>query len=250
MNFLCRDATDACRAPEMGRVRLDKAQQRDDQAVRRRRKPAVVELVLLAAGVSLLVAFFHFRAGQQALAEAGIEAFSSLVAPASASTATAHSPATPDQSLWSDERIAAYAESVSVGGDLPLAILAIDRLSIRVPVYNGADEHNLNRGVARVKGTARVSHNTGNLAIAGHRDGFFRALKDINNNEIIELTTPRGLVEYRVVSTQIVDPSDTHVLAPTEEKTLTLVTCYPFYFVGDAPRRFIVQAVAQPHSET
>lgn len=229
---------------------MDKVHRRDKQAAQSRRKPARAELFLLAVGVGLLVVFFHFRAGQQALAEAGIEAFSSLVTPASAATSTRQSANLPDQSLWSEERIAAYAESVSEGGDLPLAILAIDQLSIRVPVYNGADEHNLNRGVARVKGTARVSHETGNLAIAGHRDGFFRALKDIKNNEIIELTTPGGLVEYRVVSTQIVDPGDTHVLAPTEEKTLTLVTCYPFYFVGDAPKRYIVQAVARQISET
>lgn len=181
--------------------------------------------------------------------QAGLEAFDSVSAGQSSGSgdipASTLESAAPDQTLWSEERIQAYQESLATGGDAPLAVLRISNLSIEVPVYDGEDEHNLNRGVARVRGTARIGRD-GNLGIAGHRDGFFRGLKDIAMNDVIELQTHQGIESYRVVSTQIVKPSDVEVLAPTpDEKTLTLVTCYPFYFVGSAPERFIVKAVAE-----
>jgi sortase A len=80
------------------------------------------------------------------------------------------------------------------------------------------------------------------MCIAAHRDTFFRALKDIHVNDTIRITTPEGTTEYRVVSTKIVPPSDTSVLDAKDDSTLTLVTCYPFYYIGPAPKRFIVQA--------
>jgi LPXTG-site transpeptidase (sortase) family protein len=79
-------------------------------------------------------------------------------------------------------------------------------------------------------------------AIAGHRDTFFRPLKDIKMNDRIRFTTPEGANEYRVVSTKIVGPKDTFVLENKSDDTLTLITCYPFYYVGPAPKRFIVEA--------
>jgi sortase A len=122
--------------------------------------------------------------------------------------------------------------------------MKIDTLGIEVPVYDGADDFNLNRGVARISGTARIDRQ-GNLGIAGHRDGFFRGLKDIGVGDTIDLLTATGEVRYTVSSIVIVDPSDVSVLAPTEGATLTLVTCYPFYYVGHAPKRFIVKATAE-----
>jgi sortase A len=83
---------------------------------------------------------------------------------------------------------------------------------------------------------------SGNVTIAGHRDTFFRPLRLIRKNDTMKLTTLRGEDQYRVVSTDIVAPDDIHVLYPTGRNTLTLVTCYPFYYVGPAPRRFIVRA--------
>jgi len=80
------------------------------------------------------------------------------------------------------------------------------------------------------------------LGVAGHRDGFFRSLKDIRVGAVLYLDTPSDTLAYRVVSTEIVDPADVNVLAATDTATLTLVTCYPFYFVGPAPKRFIVRA--------
>lgn len=149
----------------------------------------------------------------------------------------------PDTRLWSAKRVAEYEATKSAGGEAPQAVLRIDHLDIQVPVYNGADEFNLNRGVARIIGTGRVGE-VGNLGIAGHRDSFFRPLKDIEIGDTLELETFGGTEEYRVSSIEIVDPSALHVLGPSETQTVTLVTCYPFYYVGNAPQRFIVKAEA------
>jgi sortase A len=151
--------------------------------------------------------------------------------------------AAPNLELWADQRIRDYQESLQVEADPPLAVMTIAKLDIQVPVYNGTDEFNLTRGVGRIKGTARVG-GAGNLGIAGHRDGFFRGLKDISVGDNIDLLTPAGREIYAVSSVEIVDPADVWVLAPTEEKTITLVTCYPFYYVGHAPKRYIVKATA------
>jgi sortase A len=151
----------------------------------------------------------------------------------------------PDFSDWSEKRIAEYKDSLQAASDLPLAVLSIDTLNIKVPVYNGASDLNLNRGVARIKGTAQIGEPS-NLGIAGHRDGFFRGLQDINVGDRIELDTLHGETRYRVTGIQIVYPEDVHVLEPTDSSTITLVTCYPFYFVGSAPQRYIVTAEAEP----
>ncbi len=147
----------------------------------------------------------------------------------------------PDTRLWSDKRVAEYEATRAAGGEAPQAVLRIDHLDINVPVYNGADEFNLNRGVARIIGTGRVGE-VGNLGIAGHRDSFFRPLKDIEVGDTLELETFDGTEAYRVSSIEIVDPTALHVLGPSETRTVTLVTCYPFYYVGNAPQRFIVKA--------
>ena len=149
----------------------------------------------------------------------------------------------PDTRLWSDKRVAEFEATRAAGGEAPRAVLRIDHLDINVPVYNGADEFNLNRGVARIIGTGRVGE-VGNLGIAGHRDSFFRPLKDIEVGDTLELETFDGTEAYRVSSIEIVDPTALHVLGPSNTRTVTLVTCYPFYYVGNAPQRFIVKAEA------
>ena len=96
-------------------------------------------------------------------------------------------------------------------------------------------------GIAgRIEGTAWID-SPGNLGIAGHRDGFFRDLKDIEVGDSIDMLTHQGNSEFVVSSITIVDPTDVSVLAPTDSSTITLVTCYPFYFVGHAPKRYIVK---------
>jgi LPXTG-site transpeptidase (sortase) family protein len=222
--------------------------------------------LFLAGGLSLGV-FFLLKAWSLAESRAGIEAFEEArdaVRSATPDLSTGDSPQfldsdtvdpgvtvetpaleptlTPDFTLWSRDRVAAYEAARHEPGaaDAPLGVLRIEHLDIEVPVFDGAEEYNLNRGVARIIGTARVGE-TGNLGIAGHRDGFFRPLKDIELGDTFELETWHGTEQYRVASIDIVEPEEIGVLAPSEDATITLVTCYPFYFVGNAPQRFIVK---------
>jgi len=205
----------------------------------------VLESGFLATGIILLAAFFILRGWGDYQSKSAIFAFEQAVASESGLQTTAADGGfaqniDPDYSLWSEKRIEDYNESLKQRDDAPLAILSIDKLGLKVPVYNGTDEINLNRGAGRIKGTARVDE-PGNLGIAAHRDGFFRVLKDIQVGDTIDMLTHKGKKEFEVSSISIVDPSDVSVLAPTEEPSITLVTCYPFYFVGHAPKRYIVK---------
>jgi sortase A len=149
---------------------------------------------------------------------------------------------TPDQSLWSPERVSAWRGAIRAPGPVPMAVLRIPKIRLVVPVLPGTDDWTLDRAVGHIEHTAQPGDG-GNLGIAGHRDGFFRGLKDIARGDAIELETPQGIDVYRVERTWVVDPEEVSVLDPTPDPALTLVTCYPFYFVGSAPRRFIVRAV-------
>ena len=159
-----------------------------------------------------------------------------------------HAAGTPDQSLWSPERIVAWRKAVDEPAATPLAVLRIPRLRLEVPVLPGTDDRTLDRAVGHIDDTALPGAD-GNSGIAGHRDGFFRGLKDIAEGDVIELETAKVKEVYRVERTWVVDPEDVSVLDPTPTRALTLVTCYPFYYIGPAPRRFIVRAVlARPTS--
>jgi LPXTG-site transpeptidase (sortase) family protein len=149
----------------------------------------------------------------------------------------------PDMSLWNAQRIKDYEDSLLVNADPPIGVLTIADINVQMPIYNGSEDLNLDRGVGRIKGMAWPGE-TGNLGIAGHRDGVFRGLKDIEKGDEIEVLSVNGIEKYEVSSINIVDISDVSVLEPTPEKTLTLVTCYPFYHVGHAPQRYIVTAKA------
>ena len=146
-----------------------------------------------------------------------------------------------DFSLWSDKRVHAYIQSLATKDGVPSAILRIPKLRLEVPVYDGTDDLTLNRGVGRIIGTAKLGQ-VGNTGIAGHRDGFFRGLKDIVRGDAVELMMPNRADQYVVENVQITSPDDVSVLEPTTKASLTLVTCYPFYFVGNAPQRYIVSA--------
>jgi sortase A len=146
-----------------------------------------------------------------------------------------------DFRLWTEKRIQGYRESLLLKKDLPVAVLRIDKLGIEAPVFDGTDDLTLNRGVGRIIGTARPG-GPGNIGIAGHRDGFFRGLKDISVGDKVDLMMTATRAAYVVDQIEIVNPDDVRVLQPRSGPSLTLVTCYPFYFVGDAPNRFIVHA--------
>jgi sortase A len=115
------------------------------------------------------------------------------------------------------------------------------RLGVSTVIVEGTGEAALQRAAGHITGTG-LPGQLGNIGIAGHRDTFFRPLRNIQRNDIITLTTSRGQYRYRVVSMNVVSPNDVAVLNPDGTEILTLVTCYPFYFVGSAPNRFIVRA--------
>jgi sortase A len=117
----------------------------------------------------------------------------------------------------------------------------IPRLGISAIVMEGTSGPTLRRALGHISGTA-LPGQPGNVGISGHRDTFFRPLRKIEPNDIVTLTTMAGEYRYRVLSIKVVGPDDVAVLDPGDDETLTLVTCYPFYFVGPAPDRFIVRA--------
>ena len=125
-----------------------------------------------------------------------------------------------------------------------LGELQIPRVGIDTIVIEGDDDDILRLGAGHIPETALPDQAVGNVGIAAHRDTYFRPLRLIRARDLIVLKTPQGNYRYRVLSTQVVEPEDVAVLDNTGQRVLTLVTCYPFYFVGSAPHRFIVRAAA------
>lgn len=137
----------------------------------------------------------------------------------------------------------APAFDMSIGR--PIGVLEIPRLQLSVAVVNGDDDGTLRVAAGHLPDTP-MPWERGNSAIAAHRDTFFRRLEDIQVNDEIRVITPYGAFRYRVRQTLVVRPEDVWVLSPTPHPSLTLVTCYPFWLVGHATRRFIVQAGSVP----
>jgi len=192
-----------------------------------------IEILAWCAGVSLLVTYATTRAWYTHSRDEGVAMFE-------AATALARTVDAVDMTTWSRARVDRYRESLCESL-APQAVLRIPSVKLVVPVFEGTRELNLNRGAGRIEGTARIGE-AGNVGIAAHRDGFFRALKDVQVGDTLLLERVTATRTYRVVSMTIVDPSEVSVLAPTTTESVTLVTCYPFYYVGSAPRRFIVRA--------
>ena len=119
--------------------------------------------------------------------------------------------------------------------------LEIPRLLLSDVVAEGIGRTTLRRGVGHIPGTALPGH-PGNVGLAGHRDTFFRSLKDVKIDDEVQFSTLAGNFKYEVESLRVVDPENVGVLAPSGHNVLTLVTCYPFYYVGPAPKRWIVRA--------
>jgi sortase A len=136
---------------------------------------------------------------------------------------------------------AAAAGRTSATPGTALGRIEISRIGVAVIIVEGTDEVSLRRAVGHISGTA-LPGEQGNVGLAGHRDTFFRALRNIRQNDDVTLTTPTGSYHYLVDSIRIVSPTDSDVLIDSGGSVLTLVTCYPFYFVGSAPKRFIVRA--------
>lgn len=209
------------------------------------------ERALFIVGVVLLgfCGFAYF--GGRAYSRMAVKKFSQTYAakPVAATSEVKELPSTTavDYSLWSEKRIKAYQDSLQEDFDMPEAVLRIDRIKLEVPVFAGTDDLTLNRGAGRIIGTPRPGQ-SGNSGIAGHRDGFFRGLKDVSVGDKIDLETQKGFQTFAIDRIVIVDPSDVSVLKNEPRAALTLVTCYPFYFIGNAPQRYIVHAslVSEP----
>jgi sortase A len=119
--------------------------------------------------------------------------------------------------------------------------IEIPRLKLSAIVREGVDDGTLSRAVGHLPETA-LPGEQGNFAIAAHRDTFFRGLRNVRKGDRIKVTTPDGVFEYDVDALKIIWPRNVDVLKSTADPTITLITCYPFNYVGSAPKRFIVQA--------
>jgi sortase A len=208
------------------------------------------ERIFLAIGLTLLAIWAGARFHGSMTSRAAIEQFQANTAAALGTVNSAPAwdgsllDSVVDFTLWNPKRVVAYKDSLAAKTDLPLAILRIPKINLEVPVFNDTDDLTLNRGVGRILGTAQIGQ-LGNLGIAGHRDGFFRGLKDVGRDDIVELIRPGRTDQYVITRVQIVNPEDVSVLAPTSTPTLTLVTCFPFYYIGNAPQRYVVTASYQ-----
>ena len=190
-----------------------------------------------ALGAFCAALFVLAQTDRTVAAASALNAFSELQR-----TALAHPP---DQSTWSSQRQAGYRESLAETFETPPGVLEIPSLKLTVPIFAGTSELMLNRGVGWIEGTAMPGED-GNVGLAGHRDGYFRGLKNLKLGDTIEVRSVGRTVRYRVSSLEIVEPTDVSVLDPTDVPSITLVTCYPFYYVGSAPQRYIVRGTLDP----
>jgi sortase A len=148
----------------------------------------------------------------------------------------------PDRRHWSSSRRRAYDSSLTAPVGAVIAVLRVPSVDLEVPLYADTSEIHLNRGVGLIEHMAAPG-GEGNLGIAGHRDGYFRALSRVRAGDSIEVRTHSARYVYRVAFIAVVAARDARLLANTETMVVTLVTCFPFYFVGHAPQRFVVRGV-------
>ena len=196
---------------------------------------------LLIVGLLMIGIYLGARTHQAVLSRAELQRFNAQRAERQGNLADNSQTAKPDFSLWSPKRVRDYEESLA--GHVPpaVAVLRIPKIGLEVPVLNGTDELTLNRAVGLIDGTSSPGE-SGTIGIAGHRDGFFRGLKDVAKGDRLQLVTQQGTFSYVVDMISVVDPNDVSVLQSRERPSLALITCYPFYFIGSAPKRYIVEA--------
>jgi sortase A len=214
------------------------------QGMNRGRIVDILSAILIVTGIGLLsYVSYQLVAGsagnKESLAAFEAASKSHILPPAEAG----RTPLPAETRDWSTERIEKY-QAANAGPNanvVPEGIVRIPSIALEVPVFPGTAETTLARGAGRIEGTPVLGQG-GNSGIAAHRDSYFRALKDVQLGDPIEIETMGGVQQYKIVDLSIVGPDAVHVLEPTELDTITLVTCYPFYFVGNAPQRYIVRA--------
>lgn len=146
-----------------------------------------------------------------------------------------------NRSAWSDQRIRAFEKLKAAFSPEIVATLEFPAQESLIPVFTGENEINMTLGAAHLQDSAPLGSD-GNIALTAHRDGTFRVLKDVTIGELIVLSAKGQDRIYKVRRSAVVSPDDIKVLDPTPVPTLTLITCYPFYYVGSAPQRYILQA--------
>lgn len=203
-----------------------------------RRGLRALERLLLVVGCVCL-GYFGYVYAETALYQAyearELDAILAAAPPVAALDATATHSRKETEVVLSAARRPRPADGTTLGR------LEIPRLGVSAMVRAGSDSRTLRLAVGHIGGTS-LPGEPGNIGLAAHRDTFFRRLGEIREDDLVRFVTTEGTFAYRVEGTQVVDPHDTWVLNPTEEPALTLVTCYPFRYVGSAPRRFIVRA--------
>lgn len=160
------------------------------------------------------------------------------------SIAEAHAYQAREQNAFEESRIQNVSQSEEpepVSEGEVIGEMQVPRLGLKIIVAQGDSEKILRRAVGHIPETA-LPGQSGNVALAGHRDSFFRPLRDIRSGDVITLKTRTAEFQYQVESTAVVPPSDVSVLQASGGRTLTLITCFPFYYVGAAPNRFVVRA--------
>jgi sortase A len=216
----------------------------------RRKVMRLIEIALLAFGIVLAGFFVAARIDSVVVSQEALKSFDAAspvpAAPAAVVSPEIDSPA-PDFSAWDQQRIRAYERAAGNTTGAPIAVLEIPKIGLTAPVLEGTDGRTLNHAVGRIAGTAWPGE-WGNIGLAAHRDGFFRGLRDIKIGDAIELRTRYGKDIYTVDHFRIVTPRDVNVLGAQPEPSLTLVTCYPFYYIGSAPKRFVVTAYLTQHT--
>lgn len=136
------------------------------------------------------------------------------------------------------------ASNSKVAGDVLLGLIEIPRLDTASIVEEGVETSTLWKAVGHIPGTP-LPGERGNAVLAAHRDTYFSGLGDLKVGDLVSFKSPTAIYSYRVESTRIVEPDDTQVLAASNEPILTLVTCYPFHYIGNAPQRYVVTARGQ-----
>jgi sortase A len=152
---------------------------------------------------------------------------------------------TPLMPVFTESNGAAKTSTAIAVDNLPLGRIEIASIGLTAMVEEGTGRQTLQRGVGHIAGTSLLGQ-SGNIGLAGHRDTFFRKLRNIHEGDEIILTTLAGATVYRVELISIVEPQESSVLRDSGENLLTLVTCYPFSFVGPSPKRFVVRARQVP----
>jgi len=203
----------------------------------------IAERTLLAAGVFLLLIYAAALAHREVGSRLALQEFDRAYLPADSPTRFASSSARKVEASVKSGGPSQARRSAS--NLLPIAILRIDKMDARIPVFEGTSRAVLNLGAGWLNASSRPGED-GNTVIAGHRDSFFRILKDVAKGDSIELSTAKWSMKYTVDQIAIVSPNNIDLLRRGNKPTLTLVTCYPFYFVGAAPKRYIIRAIPTP----